>query len=94
MWVRRVGWDGENGEARLLWLSLSIGDEEKVARILVRVGACADELRLMGVIREEVLANWDITGGGWDFDARNVSSANVPPVVERICNGPWGDGAN
>ena len=35
-----------------------------VARILERNGACANELRLMGVEREEMPANVGITGAG------------------------------
>ncbi len=63
-----------------------LGDEgaEEVARILNRVGACADELRLMGVERAEVLARGGVAGGGWGFAARNVSSVRVPPSMERM----------
>ena len=60
----------------------------------VRVGACADELRLMGVGRdEESSLVADREGGGGSL-ARNSSSACVPSAMERMWSGPWGDGAN
>ncbi len=58
--------------------------EGVVARILARDGACADELCLMGVAREEVLVEWGIPGGGLGSDARNAISAKIPPFVERM----------
>ena len=41
-----------------------------MARILTRVGACADELRSMGVERAEVFANVGSADGGWGSVAR------------------------
>jgi len=46
---RRGGRAGEDGEARLGNFPVWGESGELGARILVRVGACADELRLMGV---------------------------------------------
>ncbi len=79
---------------RLRRLPLVGEGEGEVTFIFVRVGTCADELRLMGVVREEVLPKWGSTGGGWGSVARNVYSANVQPCMKRICGGPWGDEAN
>jgi hypothetical protein len=87
-WVRRLGRDGEDRGARPRLVTPFVDGDEGVARILVRVGACADELRLMGVMREEVLASWGNTGEGWGSDARNTSSVSVPSFIERMCNDP------
>jgi hypothetical protein len=85
-----VGWR----EWGALPLSPPLGghDREAVARILARVGACADELRSMRVEREEVHANMASAGGGYGSDARNASRAWLPPSVERMWMGPRGDG--
>jgi len=52
-----------------------------VARILARIGACADELRLMGVERAEVLANMGSAIRRWDSVARNVTNDRFPPSM-------------
>ncbi len=62
MWVLWAGRAGEDRRAPSRWVPLSIKGEEGVARILVRVGTCDDELRLMGVMYEEVPAIWGSTG--------------------------------
>jgi hypothetical protein len=60
---------------------------------VVRVGACADELRLMGVVRR-VFSTGEIrvVGRGGSL-VRNSSSACVPPGMERMWRGPCGEGA-
>ncbi len=59
---------------------------------MVRVGACADELRLMGVMRVlSGLRGPGRTGGGEVSDARNISSARSPPRNGADVSRPlWG----
>jgi hypothetical protein len=64
-----------------------------VARSLARVGACADELRLMGEERAEVYTLAGRVGGGRGSLCK-VSRACGPPALGRMWSGPWGDGAN
>ena len=64
------------------------------ARIVVRVGACADELRLMGVVRVVYAAARERAGGGCGSVERNASRAAIPSCMERMWTVPWGDGAN
>ena len=60
----------------------------------VRVDACADEIRLMGVGRNEVSTDvFEVERYRGSF-VRNSSNARVPPVMERIWRGPCGEGAN
>ena len=92
---RRGGRAGEVGEALLDGFPVWGESREFGALILVRVGACADELLLMGVMR--VLDGGSgpgRTGGGWGYVARNVFSARFSPSMERIWAVPCGDGAN
>ncbi len=48
---RLVGRAGDDGEALVGCIPLGGGDAGQTARCFVRVSACADELRLMGVTR-------------------------------------------
>ena len=48
---RLVGRAGDDGEALVGCIPLSGGDVGQTTRYFVRVGACADELRLMRVTR-------------------------------------------
>ena len=48
---RLVGRVGDDGEAFVGYIPLGGGDYGHTASSFVRVGACADELRLMGVTR-------------------------------------------
>ena len=48
---RLMGRAGDDGEARVGCTPLDGGDDGPTTRSFVRVGACADELRLMGVTR-------------------------------------------
>jgi hypothetical protein len=86
--VRRVGRAGDDGRA--LWgCPLPFGGGAgKVLLSFVRVGACADELRLMGVTRVVKVADRGGPGGGWGSVARNTSRAAAPPRMERICSVP------
>ena len=53
MWApRKAGWD--DGGCLPWWSPLGGEVEGATARSLARVGACADELRLMGVERADV----------------------------------------
>ncbi len=49
---RLVGRAGDDGGARVGCTPLGEGNDGPPACIFVRVGACADELRLMGVARD------------------------------------------
>ncbi len=60
--------------------------------LLMRVGACADELRLMGVGRRSVTARCLTKIEKKASLARKKSSALSPPVIERMWFGPWGEG--
>ena len=61
---------------------------------LAPVGACADELRLMGVERDEVPTGEGREEGDKGSLSRKSSRACGPPAMERMWRGPWGDGAN
>ena len=61
---------------------------------VVRVGACADMLRLMGVVQRVVTTGEVRVGGGRGSLVRNSSSACVPPVMERMWRGPCGEGVS
>ena len=86
--VRLVGRAGEEGGALPLWLLLGGDGGGAVARILARVCACAGELRLMRIDREEVHVNAGIASGGCGSDARNASRAWLPPPMEQMWMGP------
>ncbi len=47
-----MGRGGDDGGARVGCTPLDGGDDGPTARSFVRVGACADELRLIGVARD------------------------------------------
>ena len=49
---RLVGRVGDDEKARVGCTSLGGGDDGPTTRSFVRFGACADELRLMGVTRD------------------------------------------
>ena len=66
-------WGGKGGEGCL--------------PLLVRVGACADELRLMGGRRGSTLAGVSVEGKDSAYVARMVSSAWFPPAIERMWRG-------
>ena len=70
------------------------GDSGRFAFIFVRVGACADELRLMGVKWRGLPTDAGEAGGDEGSLARKLSRACVPPAMERMCRGLWGDGAS
>ena len=81
---RRVRRAAEDGGARP-WCSPLGGEGEGVVpRILARVGACADELRLMRVERADMLARMGSAGMGWGSVVGNVSSVRVPSSMERM----------
>jgi hypothetical protein len=91
---RRVGRGREEGGCPPLRLPL-VGEVGGAATLrFVRVGACADELCLMGV-------GWDkVSPGGSRGEreicslARKSSSAYGLPAIEWMWRGLWGDGAN
>jgi hypothetical protein len=55
---------------------------------LARVGACADELRLMGVERAEVSTLVGRVGGGVGSLTMKASRACGPLVMDRMWSGP------
>ena len=60
---------------------------------LVRVGACADEVCLMGGGRGSTLAGVSVEGRDSASVARKISSACAPPAIERMWRKPCGEGA-
>ena len=60
---------------------------------LARFGACADELRLVGVERDEVPTGAGRAEGNKGFLSRTSSRTCGPPATERMWRGPWEDGA-
>ena len=94
--ARRVKRDGEDGGDHPRWPPLGGegggGGGLAATRILVRVGACAEELRLIGVAREEVRASLGSADGGWDSDTRYFSMARAPHLMERMWDDPCGEG--
>ena len=85
--VRQVGRAGDAGRAVGGRTPLVGGDVGRTARSFVRVGACADELRLMGVTRVVKVADRGGPGGGCGSVARNASRAD-PPLMDRMCSVP------
>ena len=69
------------------------GGGEGCLLFLVRVGTCADELRLMGGGRGSTSAEESVEGRESASAARNASSAWAPPAIERIWHGPCEEGA-
>ncbi len=64
------------------------GGKGVAARNLARlVGACADELRLMGVERDEVPTSVGRAKGRKGFLSRKVSRVCWPPAMERMWSG-------
>jgi hypothetical protein len=82
---RRVG---DDGGCPPWWFPLGGEVGGVAARSLARVVTCADELRLMGVERDEELTSVGRAGGGKGSLSRKVSRACEPPVIERMCSGP------
>jgi hypothetical protein len=70
------------------------GEGGAVALSFVRVGACADELRLMGVERSGLPSDAGGAGGNEGSLTRKSSRACVPPAMNRMWKSPWGSGAN
>ena len=85
---------GDVGSVLVGWLASGGGDIGRFALGFVRVGACADELRLMGVTLAVYVAARGMGGGGRGSVARNVSRAAAPPRMDRMWAVPWADGAN
>jgi hypothetical protein len=92
--ARLLGRGGDDGGARFGDVSRKEGDDEASARIFTRVGACADELRLMGATRVVYVSARANGGGGCGSVDKKVSRAREPPWMDRIWLGPCGDGAN
>jgi hypothetical protein len=85
---------GDGGGCPPLWIPLGGEVGGVVARSLARVGACADELRLMGVERAEVYTLVGRAGWGRGSLCKKVSRACGSLAMERMWSGHWGDGAN
>ena len=54
----------------------------------VIVGACADELRLMGVTRVVKVADWGGPGEGWGSVTKIASRTSDPPRMDQMCSVP------
>ncbi len=91
---RLVGHAGDDGAALVGCISLGGGDVGQTTRCFVRIGACAGELRLMGVTRDVEVADRGRLDGGWGSVERNASRASDPPWMDRMCAVPNGDWAN
>jgi len=91
---RLVGRADDDGEALVGFIPLGGGDAGQTARSFVRVGACADELRLMGVNRVVWVADRGGPDGGWGSVEKNASRASDPPWMDRMFAVPCGGGAN
>ncbi len=92
--MRLVGWAGDEGGFPSFRFSLGGEVGGSAALSLARVGACADELRLMGVEGYDVPTGLSRAGVGKDPLSRKSSRACDPPGVERMWRGPWADDAN
>ena len=77
-------WADDEGGSSVLDSPLGGEGAWVMARMLARVGACTDEVRLMGIERAEALASLGSASGGWVSVARNVSNARVSPSMERM----------
>ena len=93
-WVcGRRGWRaGDVGGVWSRGTPVGSGSGEEWAYLMVRVGACTDELRLMWVERGLILAG--VTGVDNASFSRKASSAYAPPAIERMWSGTCGEGAN
>ena len=85
---RLVGRAGDAGEVFGGCISPGWGDVGQAARWFVRVGACAGELRLMGVTCAVKVACRGKLGGGWSSVERNAARASAIPRIDRMCAGP------
>jgi hypothetical protein len=72
----------------------SMLEGEKSEYLLLRVGACADDFRLMGGERGSDLAGVAVAVEASASSTRKASSACAPPAMERMWRGPFGVGAN
>ncbi len=91
----RRGWRaGDVGGVRSLGTPVGSGGGEKRAYLVVRVGACANKLRLMGVERGS--STTGVAGAVMDSAsfAMKASSACAPPAIERMWIGPYEEVAN
>ncbi len=78
----------EDGGCPPWWFPLGGEVGGAAALNLARVGAFADELRLMGVERAEVSTLVGRRGGGRGSLSVKVSRACGPPAIERMWSGP------
>ncbi len=80
--------DGDDGGCPPWWSPLGGEVEGAAARSLARVGACAYELRLMGVERVEVSTLVGRVGGGVGSLSMKSSRACGPPIMHQMWSGP------
>ncbi len=88
--MRLVGRDDDDGRCPPFRLPLGGEGGGASALRLARVGACADELRLMGVERDEVSIGVGRAGRDEGSLSRKSARACGPPAMERIWRGPRG----
>jgi hypothetical protein len=79
-----VGRARDDVGARLGGVPRGGGDDGHAARIFMRDGACADEIRLMGVIRAVWVAVRGMVGCAWGSVERNESRAEDPRWMDRM----------
>ena len=82
--MRLVGRASDEGGCPPFQLSLEEEGMGAANLSLARIGACADELRFMGVEREEVPAEVGRAGGAEGSLSRKSTRACGPPVMERM----------
>ena len=84
---RLGGQAGDDGGCMSCRLPLGGEVGSATARNLMRVGECADVLRLMGGERDEVSTLAGRAGGGKGSLSKKVSRACGPPPIERMLSG-------
>jgi len=85
---RKVGWGGQGVPALVILPRRGWEVGGAPARNLARIGACADDLRLMGVERSGVFILVGRVGVGRGSLSMKVSRACGPPTIERMWSGP------
>ncbi len=73
---------------------LEIGGGEEWEYLLLRVGACADDLLLTGFERGTIVDGVDDAVEDSASSTRKASSACAPSAIERMRRGPCGEGAS
>ena len=83
-YARLVGWAYADGGCPPFRFPFGEEGMGAVALSLARVGACADELRLLGVERDEITTEMDSASGAEGSLSRKSSRACGPPAMKRM----------